>query len=213
MARRKAVKTQLIPDSVTKPSGIKHDGTPNAHWRKFEQRLKAFADIPLSEWKEEEILGYLLKRYTEHYQIDWALSYSGPPSRCAEMYIVRRTMTAVGTQKASIMKQYIDWVFDKDIIPKRKQISSLAYFFAPGLCNQFRAEFRKNSTITRTTELPQDYATIVNGLQLSLNTYGDLAFARMAIQGQSDDTMAPYVLLFNQLRDLGFNESILETLE
>lgn len=210
--RKKVTTTLLVPESVNKPSGLKTDGTPNVHWQRFSDKIKLFLSKSPIEWSEEEILGYLLDRYSKHFGIEWSLSYSGPPTKCPEMYIIRRMLTTVGTQKGTIAKQYIDWVFDKEIIPKKKQISSLAYFFNVGLCNQFKANFRKDTTITRTTELPDAYKDYINSLGLNISTYGDLAFAKQAIDNNPDDSLKPYMELFEILEKDGLDKEMLNQL-
>lgn len=210
MAGRKKIK--LIPDSVNKPSGLKTDGTPNVHWERFTERLKSFSFKSPTEWSEEDILGYLLDRYSKCFGMEWSLSYSGPPTKCPEMYIIRRMLTTVGTQKGTIAKQYIDWVFDSEIIPKKKQITSIAYFFNVGLCNQFKANFKKASTITRTTELPNEYVNHAASLGLTVFTYGDLAFAKQAIDCNPDESLNQYVELFSRLEQDGFDKEILNQL-
>lgn len=213
MARRKAKVVQLTPDKVRQPSGLKNDGTPNAYWRRFSERVYNFENVPLSDWKEEEVLGYLLKRYRDCYDIDFSLSYSGPPTKSPEMYCVRRMMTTVGTEKGWILKQYIDWVFDTIIIPQKTKIQGLAFFFTQRICNQFKVLFRKNNRITRTTELPTPYVNIAVELGLSVCTYGDLAFAKMALDQSPDrDDLSSYSALFNKLKGVGFDSAILNGL-
>lgn len=214
MARRKQKVISLVPDTVNKPSGMKMDGTPNVYWRRFEERLKTFESIPVEEWKEEQVLAYLLKRYREHYGIDFSLSYSRPPTKCPEMYCIRRITTTLGTIKGPALKQYIDWVFDTIIKPQRTQVTTLAFFFTPGICNQFKAKYKKNNKITRSTELPSNYLDAAIALDVSVRTYGDLAFAKMAVdQAPERDDLLSYTKLFSKLRDIGFDDSILLGLE
>jgi len=207
-----ARKTKITPNSIKKPSGLKKDGTPNAPWQKFQKKLKAFNDTPINEWNEVNILGYLLSKYEKQYQIDFGLSYSGPPSKCSEIYCVKRMMTTIGTEKGSICKDYIDWVFETHITPKGKEIVSLAYFFNKGIIAQYRTIFKDRQKVTKTTALPNEYAAEANSLGLSINTYGDLAFAKMAVD-QSPDDYPEYSSLFIRLSAAGFNESVLRTLE
>lgn len=210
MARKRKQKSiTLVPDKVKKPSGLKADGTPNLHWQKFEERLKSIDTVPLENWKEEEALGYLLKKYKEHYKIDFALSYSGAPGKSGEMYCVRRIFTAIGTQKAWIVKNYIDWVFEKIITPQNVPVKSLAYFFTHSLCEQYRTIFRKRLVITRTTELPPDYLAVINKLNIRCQTYGDLAFIKLSVDQNPD---SPYRNLFDELNEVGFDSNILQTL-
>ena len=213
MARRKTSMMQtLVPDKVRKPSGLKVDGSPNSHWRKFAERLDNFEQVPLEDWKHEEILGYLLKRYRDHFKINFSLSYSGAPGKCGEMYCVNRMLNAIGTEKGWISKQYIDYVYDKIIIPQKVQVDSLGFFFTKKLCDQFRANFAKSQEITRSTELPPEYKGIADKLGVSVATYGDLAFARMALNDTNRDDLKEYSQLFVELEALGFYQRVLDSL-
>jgi hypothetical protein len=213
MAKRTNKKINFIPESISKPSGIKHDGTPNVAWRKFEEKIRSCDNTPLPDWESEHILGHILKRYAEHYGMEFSLSYSGPPTKCSEMFCVKRIMTTVGSQKGWILKDYIDWVFDKIIIPKKTAVTSLAFFFTKDIANQFKAEFKKRSTITKSTELPDNYLNLVTSLNLSACTYGDLAFIKMAVENDPDrDDFAAYHELFKKLDENGFDISALQTL-
>lgn len=200
--------------NIRKVSGLKADGAPNAYWRRFEERLENFESIQISDWKEEEILGYLLKRFRDHYGINFSLSYTGPPSKCPEMYCIRRTMKTIGTQKGWIMKDYIDWVFDTIIIPQRAKIESLGYFFTQKICNRFKASFQERQKVTRSTVLPPDYVSIAQESEMFLQTYGDLAFAKMAIDNDPSREDAQSIrALFAQLESMGFNPVVLDYLE
>jgi len=213
MARNRT-KNLIIPDKVKQPSGLKKDGTPNAYWRRFEKRLTEFENVPIDQWKPEEVLAYLLKRYGDHYQIDFSLSYYGPPTKCPEIYCVRRMMTVVGTEEGPIIKQYIDWVFDTIIIPKKTKVTSLAFFFTYDICRKFKVHFHKINNITKTTELPDRYREVVKELEFDslINTYGDLAFVKMALDNDPI-THAHYGLMFEKLHNVGLNVVMLKHLE
>lgn len=194
-----------------KLSGLKADGTPNLYWQRFKKRLNEFENIKVCDWEDEEVLGYLLKRYKDHYEIEYGLSYSGPPSKCSEMYCIRRMNATVGTTKGEILKDYIDWIFDANIIAKEKEIVSLGYFFHPGLCSQYRTIFRTRNKVTKTTTLPETYIIKASDFGISISTYGDLAFAKMAIDRSPED-YPEYTALFASLKELGFSDLMLNNL-
>lgn len=217
MARRKAQTITLAPDKVKKPSGLKRDGTPNAFWRRFQERLDAYSSVPLSEWKAEEALGHIFKRYTDHYDIDFSLSYSGPPTKCSEIYCTKRMMSMLGGEDPNMemVKGFIDWSFDSVIIPKKLQIESLAFFFSQKLVREFKAKYKKSKKITRATQLPKNYEAVISSLGFDdIVTYGDLAFVKMAIDSDPEnDSYRCYDKLFTSLKGEGFNSGILDTLE
>lgn len=197
-----------------KLSGLNADGTPNAYWRRFKERLEAYDETPVAEWKDEHMLGHILKRYREVMDVDFSLSYSGPPTKCKEIYCTRRMILALGADDGPTVKQYIDWVFDTKIVPQKTTISSIAYFFTTNLVLTFKKEMRKLGRITRATELPENYQNIAVGLELDVKTYGDLAFAKVALEDDPDnEDLTIYVTLFNELRSAGFDESTLKSLD
>ena len=79
------------------------------------------------------------------------------------------------------VKKYIDWVFDYKIRPKNMKIKSLAFFGTPGLGNEFYFYKKESEKITRNKELPLEYKEAAERLNMSMSTYGDLAFAKMAL--------------------------------
>lgn len=203
---------QLVPDSIKKPSGLKKDGTPNLYWKRFKDRTAQFRDLPVEEWSFDQVLGHMFNRYSEHYQIDFAFSYSGPPTKSPEMYCIRRISETLGTANTAILKEFIDWVFDTHIIPKNKEIISLAYFWNKGLCNQFRATFRNRHKLTKSTPIPIEFKEVADRFGLNVSTYGDLAFAKMALDSSPTD-YPEYVEFFKYINQLGFNKALLDKLE
>ena len=197
-----------------KPSGLKNDGVPNAYWRKFKARLDTYDQVPVQDWKADQFLGHILKRYKDCMGVEFALSYSGPPTKCKEIYCVRRMLLALGTEDGSVVKKYIDWVFDTNILPQKVTISSIAYFFTTTFILKFKQEFRRQNHITRATNLPNDIQHIVTGLELDVKTYGDLAMAKLAVENDPrDPDLSIYYTLFDLLQNAGFDEAVLGNLE
>lgn len=197
-----------------KLSGLKGDGKPNAYWRRFKERLDSFEQVPVNEWKDEQALAYILKRYKEVIGIEFSLSYSGPPTKCKEIYCIRRTILSLGTEDGEIIKKYIDYVFDTIIVPQKITVFSIAYFFTTNFILNFKKDMRKNNRLTRATKLPEQYISIVSNLGLDVNTYGDLAFAKLVLNDSSNsDEYSEYIELFSQLTNIGFNVNILDTIE
>jgi hypothetical protein len=207
MAQRKATKTRKL-------SGLKIDGTPNKAWTTFKERLDSYADIPLAKWTAEEALGHILKRYRDHMGVELSLSHSGPPTSCSEIYCVKRMILALGISEGQTVKDYIDFVFDKYIMPNKVTFSSIAYFFTTNFIFEFKKKFRKDNKITRSTEIPDRYKTVIASLSLDVKTYGDLAFAKVAISDDpNNQDLAVYSQMFEELKGVGFDESVLGRLD
>lgn len=213
MASRKSRTIILDNEKVKTPSGLKKDGTPNVPWRKFKERLDTYDSVPLKDWKHDQFLGHIFKRYETQFGTDFVLSYSGPPSKCSEIYCVKRMTTTLGTEDPETVKAFIDWMFDEQIIAKKMQIHSLAFFFTANLIKAFKAQYFKKKKITRASQLTQSLESIINSFGITdIVTYGDLAFAKMATDMNPED-YKEYNNLFNHLNELGFDMTILENLE
>ena len=195
-------------------SGLKADGTINASWTKFKLRLNLYSSDPIQDWNEYNFLGHILKRYKDHMGIDFTLSYSGAPSSCKEMYCVKRMLAELSSSDSKIVKDYIDFVYDSYIIPGKVSISSLAYFFTVNFIFEFKKKFRKESKISRASKLPPNYQNVIDKLHLDVCTYGDLAFAKLAIGNDPENPdLEVYSNLFKELQNVGFDNSILERID
>ena len=194
---------------MKKLSGLKQNGDPNAAWRKFKERLDSYDQVSTEYWTPENLLGHILKRYSSHYGFEYSLSYSGAPTKCKEIYCVKRLVAHMGAKEDfAVLKNYIDWVFD-EIIKKDSSIvvNSLAFFFTINLIQRFKifTIAKSSKPIDRSTALPEEY--LIPGFEVS--TYGDLAFAKIAADG---DPESEYVKLFQALQSKNFDMDQLEYL-
>lgn len=208
--------TKKINTVIRKPSGLKKDGTPNSSWLAFIKRMDLFQSLPIDQWTQDQVLGYLLSLYEKQYGFKWSLSYSGAPTKCSEIYCLQRTYNNLGTASHAMVKQYIDWVFETKIAPQKLSVKSLGFFFTKKICEEFKLNASKITKITKSKELPVNYIDKAGEFGLTLNTYGDLAFAKMALDQVSDDIpeeYVPYKNLFDWLTRTGFKQELLERLE
>lgn len=183
-------------------------------WQKFLAKFKEIESLPITEWKEPHALGYFCQRYEKHYTQKFALSFRGAPSKCNEIYMIKKTMAMLNTIEMTVVRDYIDWVFDCKIIPTGIKIRSIGFLTTPGFGNEFNQYKNKKKKIIKSTELPDKYQKIANDLEVHANTYGDLAFIKMVLDQSSDsETLIPYKVLFNNLINLGFEPNILNTLQ
>lgn len=179
-------------------------------WQKFLAKFNDIDTIPVSEWKEVHLLGYFCRRYEKCFAKKFALSFRGAPSKCNEIYMIKKTMAMLNTIDPNVVHDYIDWVFDVKIIPGRINIRSIGFLTTPGFGNEFNTYRAKKMKVSKFTELPSKYQQVVDALNLPVATYGDLAFVKMSLdQNPESDSKAPYKTLFRNLISLGFE---LETL-
>lgn len=178
----------------------------NAHWRKFFNKFEEINDpnLKVSKWKEVHVLAHICKRYKDLYKRKFSVTIKGAPSKSPDIYVIKRMIAYLNTTNMNVVKQYVDWVFDTKIIPKKTVFRKVGYFLTEGFANEFNHERLKEKEITRTTELPPGYVSIANDLGIKVKNYGDLAFIKMANDRNLDKTSSKYVLLMN-LEMLGLN--------
>lgn len=213
VAKKKMSESEQLDGLVEAPAVTNPTLLLPKAWQNFLGRFSEIETVPLSQWRELHLLAYLCKRFENHFGKKFALSMRGAPSKCTEIFMVKKTMAMLNSVNPSIVKQYIDWVFDKKVIPNRLNFRSVGFLMSADMVNQFQCFLAKTTKIAKTTELPQEWLAIANQLDLPVATYGDLAFAKMALdQAPESEARAPYRTLFSNLIRLGFEPNILTTL-
>lgn len=182
-------------------------------WQKFFAKFEEVETLKVSQWKDVHLLAYFCKRYESHYGKKFAFSFKGAPSKCTEVYMMKKLCAMLNTTNKKIVKQYIDWIFDQKIIPGKLKIRSIGYITTNGFGNEFNLHQQEINKIGRSTELPIEYKEIADTLKIPIVTYGDLAFIKMAIdQSPNNESRAPYHTLFSALLAIGFEPSVLNNL-
>lgn len=183
------------------------------HWQKFFNRFDEIETLKNCKWTEIHQLAYICKRYKEYYKNNFVFSLNTKaPSKCTEIVLVKKMCAMLGTSNPTTIREYIDWVFDKKIIPNKMKIRTLAFFMSTGLGNEFLLYRQEKNKIDRSTELPTDYKTIVDELELPITTYGELAFAKSAVD-QNPEGRASYKAMFDKLLSIGFEFDIIKDLK
>ena len=184
-------------------------------WKKFLAKLQDINNEPFKSkvylWKPEHILGHICNRFKHLYGKEFAITQKGAPSKCSDLFFVKRMIQTLGTSDMRIVKEYVDWIYDKKIIPENKKIRTLSYFMTPGFCNEFNFERSENQVIKRSSSLPNNYKEIADSLNISVSTYGDLAFIKMAAD-RTNDLNNPNVQFLKNIQAMGFELSVLERL-
>lgn len=182
-------------------------------WQKFLAKFDEIETLKNSQWKEVHLLAYFCKKYEEHYRMKFALSFRGAPSKCNEIYMIKKIMYMLDSTNMRTIRAYIDWVFNEKIIPGRLKIRTIGFLTTPGFGNEFNMYQTVQTKIVKTTELPFEYKQIATSLDLEVSTYGDLAFVKMALDAAPEsESRAPYKILFTNLMAIGFEPSVLNNL-
>lgn len=201
---------------VKKPRkmGVNKTGELSSWWVKFFERLRNFESLEVSKWADQEILGYLCSKYEQLYGHSFSFSLKGSPSRCDEMFAIKKIKIVLNNDNPRFIKEYIDWAFNK-LKDKDVKIVSMKYFMTAGLCNEFKHHYIKKNKITRATQLPKDIVEAFAGeSHPEIVTYGDLAFIKMAIDSSPDaEEMKEYKDLINLAERYCLDIKILDSLE
>lgn len=174
-------------------------------WIKFFNKLNA---TPGKIWDNYNLLGYFLKRFKEQYEFDYSLSMKSPPSNTTELVIIKKLYAALNTNNANLIKEYIDWCFDKKIKPKKYKIKNITYFLATDLVNEFKYYNKEKNKITKSKELPREYIELIEEFNLPVKTYGDLQFVKALNETEPNNEV--YKKVLSKLYSLGFDDKMIE---
>lgn len=183
-------------------------------WQNFFERMNAYQNLPLADWKEIHLLGYLCQKYENLYGQKFVFNMHGAPTKCTELVLMKQMCSMFQTKNPFKLKAFIDWCFEQKIAPRQLKIKTLAFFRTPGLGNEFNFVWKNQTEINKNTPLPPEYQAIVNKHTLSLSTYGDLIFVRAALQQDSEsESRRPYKDLMIELAQLGFDSTLLDKIK
>ena len=172
--------------------------------QKYEKLFSSFNEIdsiPVEEWKSNHVLGYFIKKYKKQYNIDYSFKFDKPqPSKCFEVFTIKRLGENL-TTKPTVLKDYIDFVFDNFVKKAKRRITSVSFLLTEKFLIEYKKVYFNNQgkqeNINRYTELPSKFAMP----EINVNTWGDLAF--IARSGSHIDKI-------KHLISIGLDISILE---
>lgn len=176
-------------------------------WQNFFVRMDSLGDN-IHEWTSLDLLAYFGKKYKEHFNRSYAFDTKKSPSYCSDGFLIKKLVGMLQTTNQHKIKDYIDWVFANKV----KKILSFGYFANNKFCNEYLDLIEKKNKITRTTVLPSEYLNVINLLNLPVSTFGDLMFAKQAVDANPIGR-ALYVNMFNELYKVGFEFEMLSGLK
>lgn len=180
-------------------------------WQKFFQKFEEIETVSVSEWREYHVLGYICKKYEEKFNKKFNITIKNAPSKSPDIYLIKRIFASLNTVNTKVVKEYIDWVFENKT--SKRPFNKLSYFLAQGFANEFySARIAKANNWDRSSTLPESYKSMAKELDISVNTYGDLAFVNMAAE-RSQDKTSPYYVLIKNLELIGLDLNRLKTLK
>jgi hypothetical protein len=178
------------------------------HWKKFFNHFNDIDNLPVKNWNVPHLIGWWAKKYEQHYKIVYTFTFNGPPSKSSEVKLMGRLANML-TKDPVILKDYIDWFFEKEIINKKRRINSIAALAQLQPINNYK--FKKllvdnKGSIDRATIIPPHYIVILENNGVKITTYGELAFAKKDV----DAGNTTYNKVINELQATGMDISVLD---
>jgi hypothetical protein len=171
-------------------------------YTKFFAKFKNHETLDISKWSLIDLLAYFCKRYEKHYGVKYTFRFNNNvPSKSYEMYRMK-SLAQMITSDVAVLKDYIDWLFETEVVARKKRITALGFITNVELVNKYKfLKLIPNASIDRTTLLPANYLAIVKQYTAPINNYGDLAFVK-----DNED----YKEMMEKLVEAGFDMKILE---
>jgi hypothetical protein len=183
---------------------------PNKYWQNFFKKFDEIDTLKINHWKEVHLLAYICRKYEQLYNVKFAITIKGTPTKCTEMFQTKSILGMLGTTNMLIARDYVDWVFANKVSDK-KRFFKIGYFLNSGFVNEFFFARQKKEQITRSTIIPQQYKEIAEQLGIVVETYGDLAFLQMAVESRNDK--GPNYIFLANLEAVGLNLNSLKELK
>jgi|ERR1035437_859355 hypothetical protein len=180
---------------------------PNEHYRKFLDKFKEIDTLDIKEYKPVHLIAYFIKKYEDAYNAKYKLKFNSPqPSKCFEIFQIKK-LAMMLSSNPTIIKPYIDWVFEK-LIKNKKRITSISFLTKEDVLKEYKMTVlfinERTSNIDRSTPLPQKYLDVFCTHDVLVNTYGDLAFI-----SQMSPIPVNIAAALDSIDKLGFDRSIL----
>ena len=135
--------------------------------------LPIIKTIPQKEWGILHMLAYIMVKYQEKFNMEFKISYDGPPSKSHEYKLISRLKMILPKDE---LKDYIDWFYDNYTSTRRfTSVGAIIKVESVVKYDDYKANKNK---ITMYTKLPEDVISIAkNYKDLDyISTYGDLYF-------------------------------------
>ena len=184
---------------------------PSKHWENFFEKFKEIDTLKTSQWKDVHIVAYICKLFNQKFGREFAITIKGTaPSKSPDLFMVKQMYLSLNTTNPKLVKAYIDWAFENKV--SSAPFKKLGYFLTSGFVNEFNISLTsKKNNISRSTELPKEYKSVSEQLEIDISTFGELAFIYASIK-KTNDTSSSYYLLLKNIEAMGFDLDKLESL-
>lgn len=183
---------------------------PNDKYKKFFEKFAEIETLDMAQWKVVHILAYFCKKYKEVLGTDYSWKFNNPsPTKCFEVWQTN-TLAAKLSKNPKILKDYIDWAFETQVKNTKYRPRSISFLTKEELVIPYKMNVllagQKNLNVDRSTQLPATYRDILrNVADLTINTYGDLAFV-----SQMDPMPDNITAALDKMIESGFDKEVLK---
>jgi len=182
---------------------------PNKNYEKFFAKFKEIETLPIKDWCPPHIIAYFCAKYKLYFKKDYTFKFNSQTAgKSFEIFIIKK-ISILMSSSPEIIRDYIDWIFKEKIIKQRKNIRSISFLAREENLQEYKLNILlnngRNNNIDRSTLLPDKYKEIFSLLNLSINTYGDLAFIY-----KMENMPNEYITAFDKLEELGFDNLMLD---
>lgn len=153
---------------------------PNEKWEKFFALFKEIETLEVENWKVAHLLGYFCKKYKDTYGVDYSWKFNNEnPKKAFEIWQMS-VMSSKLSANPKILKEYIDWGYT-NLVPKVKtRFRSISMFTKEENLINYKMNVllagKKNLSVSRSSPLPSNFLSILQGHGYNISTYGELAF-------------------------------------
>jgi len=113
------------------------------------------------------------------------------------------------TANPALLRDYIDWIYLNKVVKAKRRLTSISFMTAEGVVQEYKMNVllagKKNLNVDRSTPLPDKYKDVFQRINLTLNTYGDLAFV-----SQMDPMPFELTGAMIEIETLGFDPEVLK---
>lgn len=182
---------------------------PNEQYKKFFDKFEEIATLDIKDWKPVHVLAYFCKKYQEQYNVKYQFKFNSPsPTKCFEVFQIKK-LAMLLSSNPSILKKYIDWVYLNKVVKAKRRLTSISFMTNEGITQEYKMNVllsgKTNLSVDRSTTLPDEYKSIFQQVGVNVKTYGDFAFV-----SQMTDMSEDLINAINQIKNMGFDMSILE---
>ena len=149
--------TALYPAYIC-PNGCEG---PKNEWEKWWSEY-------FNRWETEEywnikkemptcVVSYFCHRFFKHYGYAYSFDYNSPIPFKSKEFKTARKLLLMFEGKAKIVRNYIDWVFEKRIKRTNYTLTSFGFFGLGKLVNEYNNARARKRILRRSSPLPEDF--------------------------------------------------------